>query len=368
MRRFIACRFFAAAAAALFLAALAPAAHAWSHKEHIQFTRLAAMRIIADPTAPQDLKDWLKANTVLLPSMEAERDWFLHQAIGNEPEKAKLTGLCWWVTVPDIEAQDRSAPKKPPFGQQERLNHYIDLEFFNPVNEKKTYQLDLSSLPALQDIPRDFKDPTYVRAGYLPLAREDAYKNFVAAVRAGKLGPDKDKPDDQDHAVRWCAYLAHYTQDNTQPHHATMDFKSGQYFKGMKNSPNVHAEMEYRMADEASQPLPELRAEYWPLFEVRLNEIKKDDVGDKDIFESTIAVAMDSYKNLPLIGQAAAAAVDTTDPKKPTIDTTKFFHFVGTVDGREESVMEMKAHQTAWAVIRTENVIKQAWAEAKKPQ
>ena len=53
--------------------------------------------------------------------------------------------------------------------------------------------------------------------------------------------------------------------------------------------------------------------------------------------------------------------------KKPTVDTTKFFHFRGKVDGLEESVMEMKAHQNAWAVVRVENVIKQAWAEAKKP-
>jgi hypothetical protein len=119
------------------------------------------------------------------------------------------------------------------------------------------------------------------------------------------------------------------------------------------------------MADEPSQPLPELRREFWDEFAKRLGEVK-DDVGEDDIFTSTLEVAMDSYLNLPLIGEAAQGAVVTTDPKKPTIDTAMFFHHVGVADGREQSVLQMKAHQTAWAVVRTENVIKKAWADAKK--
>ena len=355
-----------AAAAGLTLSLLTGDALAWSNKEHAQFTRLAAMRIIADPSAPEDLKTWLREQVTLLPSMEAERDWFLNEPVGNELDPSKFSGLVWWVMVPDIEAQDRSSGKKPPFNQHERLNHFVDLEFFNPINEKKTYQLDLSSVPKITDIPRDPKNETYVRAGYLPLAREHAYQQFVAAIKAGKLAPDKAQPDNQDHAVRWGAYLAHYTQDNTQPHHATMDYKSARYFPNLKTTPNVHAEMEYRMADEPSQPLPELRKEFWEAFAKEL-AIVKDEVGDDDLFISTLEVAMDSYKNLPLIGEAAVAAADLTDPKKPTIDTTKFFHHRGVVEGREQSVLEMKAHQTAWAVVRTENVIRKAWAEAKKP-
>ena len=104
--------------------------------------------------------------------------------------------------------------------------------------------------------------------------------------------------------MRWCAFLAHYTEDNTQPQHATMDFKSATYFKGKTSTPNVHAEMEYRMADEASQPLPELRAEYWPLFEKELEKISDGHRRTPDIFECTLKVSMDSYRNLPLIGAA----------------------------------------------------------------
>ena len=38
----------------------APAA-AWSNKEHIQLTRIAASRLIADPATPEPMRQWLKA-------------------------------------------------------------------------------------------------------------------------------------------------------------------------------------------------------------------------------------------------------------------------------------------------------------------
>lgn len=343
---------------------------AWGNKEHIQFTRLAAMRIVNDPAAPEDLKSWLKANTELLPSMEAEREFFLTASFGKDVDPAKVSGLLWWSVVPDIKANDRGAGNNGSFGNRELTSHFIDLEFFNAEPTKRTYRFDLSSLPPIEAMPYNVTFETYKRAGYLPFAREEAYKRLVDSIRANKLAADPAKPDD-DHAVRWAAYLAHYTQDNTQPQHATMDYQGALYFKGMRNAPNVHNEVEWRMADADKDPqrpqlLPELRADFWPLFAKELERFKDTTVSD-DPFTSTLEVSRESYLALPLIGTAAQQSLKEkpTDPAKPEIDTEKFFRFVGEWKGQQASVMQMKAHQTAWAVVRTERVLRQAWAEAK---
>jgi hypothetical protein len=123
--------------------------------------------------------------------------------------------------------------------------------------------------------------------------------------------------------------------------------------------------MEYRMGDDAEQPFPELRVEFWNAFAKELERIS-DPTQATDPFDATVQVAMTSYRALPLIGEAAAATADETTlgTKKPVLDTEKFFHFSGSVDGKPMTVLEMKAHQTAWAVARSERMLRQAWAEA----
>lgn len=346
-------------------AAFSVPVHAWSFKEHIQFTRIAATRIINDASAPAELRDWLKANTPTLASMDAEREFFLTERVGEKPDASKLSGLTWWACVPDIDALDRESPPTPLTGRHERFNHYIDLEYLNPDKTKWEFQKDLSSLPSPTDIPRDIKNEVYYKAGYLPFSVENAYVKLVAALKAGKLTADASNPEDQDHAVRWAGVMCHYVEDNTQPHHATEDYKSATYFAKGRSSPNVHAEMEYRMGDDAEQPFPELREAFWDAFAGELKAIS-DPTQATQPFDATIEVAMKSYRALPLIGEAAAAAVhqETIGTKKPTLDTEKFFHFEGTVDAVRQSVLQMKARQTAWAVARAETMLRAAWAEA----
>jgi hypothetical protein len=69
---------------------------------------------------------------------------------------------------------------------------------------------------------------------------------------------------------------------------------------------------------------------------------------------------MQSYDALPLIGRAAAQA-----GTKTPFDTEAFFRFRGQFMGREMSVLEMKAIQTAWAVRRIQTTWRRAWDEAK---
>ena len=338
---------------------------AWSHKEHIQFTRIAAERLIDDPSTPADLKEWLRQSLPQPLDMAGEEDYFLHTHLGLHP-KGYDTGLTHWAYMPDEHALgDPANSKVQPFAAHERLLHYIDLEYFLVGNVKREYKPDLTSKPKLENIPNDLHDPRYIQAGYLPLRVEQCYTNLVACIKSGKLHPAA--PDDQDNAEYWAGYLAHYLADNTQPQHATIDYKSQSYFKNPRKSPNAHAAVEYLMCDDEKSDYPELRKEFWPLFVKQLDTFK-DPIETNDLFRATCEVAMKSYDALPLIGQAAqqaacpAAAGEHTD----TIDCESFFHYRGEVDGQSMSVMEMKAQQTAWAVKRIERIWRQAWEEARK--
>src|SRR5687767_3917814 len=74
---------------------------AWSNKEHIQLTRLAALRLIESPDTPAEMKAWLRAAQPDLRDMAAERDYFLHARVGKYPTGAQ--GIAFWATVPDLD-------------------------------------------------------------------------------------------------------------------------------------------------------------------------------------------------------------------------------------------------------------------------
>ena len=186
-----------------------------------------------------------------------------------------------------------------------------------------------------------------------------------------------DKPGQyprDEHAAKWAGYLAHYLADNTQPQHATMDYKSAVYFADKRNAPNVHAQVEYLMADDDADDHMALREEFWPLLVKALDEVN-DPVETKDLFTATNEVSLASYDALPLIGVAAMAAMKQGGtPENPSgaagaekFDTETFYRFRGTFAGREMSVLEMKARQQAWAVKRIERIWRRAWDETSAP-
>jgi hypothetical protein len=126
------------------------------------------------------------------------------------------------------------------------------------------------------------------------------------------------------------------------------------------------------MCDGEDEDYMDLRKEFWPLFADALDK-QKDPVQTTDPWRATIEVSLASYDALPLIGLAAMAATkEGGTPQKPEgpaqrFDTAVFFHFKGQFQGREMTVMEMKALQTAWAVHRVERLWRQAWDEANTP-
>jgi len=332
---------------------------------------MAMERILADPAAPASLKDWLKKIMPRVLDMTQEQAYFISAKVRNTDGK-ELSGIEYWTIAPDLHAQkDPKGTLIQPFGVAELPMHFIDLELFVTGDKPRAYKHDLSSKPKLEDIPHDRTDPRFLQAGMLPFSIEWTYKNFVDAVKAKKLMPADPKSTDlaDDNALRWGGYLMHYVEDNTQPQHATIDYKSESYFAEKFRGRNAHAEMEYRMGDDEKDNFPALRAVYFPLFSKNVDEMK--DIGEtKDLFKGTLQVSMDAYDALPLIGLAAMhASGQAGTPEKPTgkakqIDTVEFFKFRGEVAGKTTSVMEMKAHQTALAVRRAEAILRQAWDEA----
>ena len=349
------------------LALLSSSAFAWSNKEHILLTQLAVAGLLADPNTPPDMKAWLRQAAPNLPDTEAQKQWFLHQHIGLIPRG--VNGLAYWSTMPDMMAMiERPDQKIEPFGVGEAKLHFIDIELFNPDPARRKYLPDLSSRPALADFPRDINDDRYKQAGMLPFRVEDCFKHLVKSVRENHLLDAPGQYPRDEHATKWAGYLAHYVQDNTQPHHATLDYKSFSYFPNPRTAPNIHNQMEYIMVDDDKDDYMSLREEFWPALINALRDFH-DPVQTADPWQSTLEVALKSYGALPLIGQAAAAATKPADsPTKPQlIDTPAFFHFKGIYLDRNTTVLEMKAHQQAWAIRRTQNLWRQAWDQAKGP-
>jgi len=345
--------------------AAAPA-RAWSNKEHIQLTRLAVSRLLANPDTPPAMKEWLKKAAPGLLDLAGEKDYFMNARVGLAPRGAD--GMMFWAMMPDFVAlTDREDRKVEPWGVHERLLHYIDLEFFMPDDKQRTYADDLSHKPKAADVPRDAKDPRYVRAGMLPFRVEESYQRLVKAIRAGRLVDAPGQFPRDEHATKWAGYLAHYLADNTQPQHATIDYKSETYFKGVRRPPNVHADIEYRFIDEDAEDYTAVRAELCELFFKKLDEVK-DPVETTDLWQATLEVALTSYDALPLIGKAAAAAYKAEDGTIGPVKADVFMRTKGQYRGREMSVAEMKAEQTAWAVKRIERVLRQAWDEGTKKE
>jgi hypothetical protein len=348
--------------ATLFFSSQQPA-FAWSNKEHIQLTRLAALELVNAPDTPDAMKAWLRDAMPGLADMAAEKHYFLTARVGPYPISGQ--GLSFWATVPDMDvatAKPGREEKIEPFGAGERLMHYIDIEFFNPDESKRDYVDDLSTKPKASDVPHDLKDPRWIRAGFLPFRVEQCYAKLVEQLKANRLVSKPGQYPRDEHATKWAAFLAHYAEDNTQPQHATIDFQSKTYFKNKRKSPNVHADVEYRLVDDDKDDYMPVREQLWNDFEKALSEVK-DPIEENDPFKATVEVSLISYDALPMIGHAALAAYGS-DTEPGEFDAAKFAGFKGKYLDKEMTVSEMKAHQLAWAVKRVERLWLRAWKEA----
>lgn len=355
----------------------APQAQAWAHQGHILITRLAARRIIDDPSAPRGLKNFLKTNMPW--SFDDCRRLAEEQTVGIDPAAHPEqfdTGLDHWCTMPD---QLRTLPegREPiaPYGANESSMHFLDLEYFSPV---RAYKDDLSGKPTLSDIPHDVHDPRFKRAGFVPFRVEECYGKLAAAFGA------TDAVAHPDDALHWAGYLAHYVQDSTQPHHATMDFKSLTYLAGhVKEIPaaatqpggsllalhvgkniDPHGDLEFQLFENADPPRGQFRQEYWKDMQDDIDQLaaaapKAEDAGSFDPFRWDLQILGDSYDYLPLIGRAARAAYASG-----TFDPQAFFTYQGKAHGQDLTILQLIALQNAKAVLHTERAWRSAWRAA----
>jgi len=334
-------------------------------------TRLAILRLLEDSTTPPEMKAWLRASTPDAPSLAEIERYFHSDRIGIFPRATD--GLAYWAVVPDlIVMSDRPDNKADGYDVGERMLHFIDLEFFHADESLRVYSHDLKGLPALAEVPNDRTDPRYLRSGMLPFRVADCFTRLVGQFRAGRLNDKPGQFPRDEHATKWAGMLAHYAQDNTQPQHATLDYKSTSYFAEARKAPNVHSQLEYMMVDDDLNDHADLRKEYWEAFAEALRTTQ-DGIATDDPWQSTVEVARSSYTALPLIGSAAMhASGQGGTPQKPEgasgeFDLTKFFHFQGVRDGQAVTVLQMKAHQQALAVTRTVRLWRAAWDQAQRP-
>jgi hypothetical protein len=360
--------------ATLSLLLLTSVAGAWSHQGHMLLTRLAALRIINDPSAPPGLRDFLKANMPY--SMEECRDLALNQVVGGDPKNP--VGLDDAVTLPDrigfVEPGKSAAIA--PYGVAEPKLHYMGMEWFSG---DPTYKADLSNRATLGQISRDLRDPRWKLAGYVPLRVEECYKNSVAAFSAS------DGKIDNAEAVHWAGYLAHYLEDCHQPHHSTVDNRSYSYLAGKvaavheirtKTSDgkeaityrvdpgvtiNPHSNVEYSLFENTAEPLTTFRQQYWTELTARIDAHAKtfSSPTPYDPFARSILILSESYEYLPAVGDAAQRGYASGK-----FDPSAFFGAQETVHGQSMTLIQLIADRNASAVLEVEAAWRHAWADA----
>jgi len=346
-------------------------ASAWSHQGHVIITRLACLRILNDPQAPQGLKDFIRAETTA--TMDDVQKMAVGSTLGTPGDDINH-GIDGYCTLPDrIQGMPGGRDPIEPYGAPEALMHFTDLEYFTAEGQ---YHDDLSGRPAMSAIPHDVNDPRWKRAGFAPLRAEECYKKFVAELTKGSAM-------NADTAAKWAGYLAHYTEDVHQPHHNTADHKSFSYLAGkvpgvpasaahmdpraahVPRSINPHGDVEFQLFEDDAEPRATFRKIYWEELNRDIELLGKTPIALEkpaqfDDFHFMLTRMFDSYEYLPLIGHGALAAYQSG-----TFNPQAFFSTEYTIHGQKLSVIQMIALQNAKAVLAVEKVYRQAWVDSQ---
>ncbi len=368
--------------AVLIVCGLNRGALAWSYQGHILMTRLAALRIINDPSAPQALRSFLRDN---MPHTMAECESLaVKESVGAHPEdKSELydRGLDHWSTMPDqVRFLPEGRQKIEPFGAGEGQMHFLDMEVFGP---QFSYKDDLSNKPKISDIPHDLSDPRWKLGGFVPLRVEQEWNELRTRMKDLAVYDRSDDP-------RLTGYLAHYVEDSTQPHHATVDFKSLTYLCGtLKGLPPVadtpelqhllrapegvdpHGAIEFKLFDNADEPLATYRKEYWKNLIGDIDALSAEAQTTTqpttqpiafDPFHHDLEILSDSYDYLPFVGRASRAGY-----ANGTFDAKAFFTYEGEAKGQKMTMVQLIALQNAKAVLEVEKYWRTAWTAAHAP-
>ena len=352
----------------------------WSHQGHILLTRLACLRIIEDPAAPKGLRDFLRQN---MPHSLADCQSLAEQeTVGAHPENLPQydQGLDKWATMPDrVKLLPEGRVNIKPYGAPEYQMHYLDLEAFSGQWQ---YRDDLSGKPDVEKIPHDVSDPRWKRGGFVPLRVEEMYHKLAQALGGEAVAADPQA------ALEAAGFLAHYVEDSTQPHHATIDARSYSYLAGhVKQIPvttqpdtlaivllrriegfDPHADIEWRLFENGDEPRATFRRQFFQdlLAEIDAQAAQRSHQPQPtaqtfDPFRWDLRTLSDSYDYLPFVGRAAQAGYATGQ-----FDPAAFFGYRGQTHGRTMTMIQLIARQNAEAVLNVELVFRLAWEEAHR--
>ena len=110
----------------LFLFATLGTARAWSFKEHVVLTEIAATRLVADPSTPDGLRAFLSGALSRSPTLSEQRDYYAHVRLASEGDRAPT--LEWHAIAPDLVGRDAMSRWGVPL----KSLHFVDLELFHP--------------------------------------------------------------------------------------------------------------------------------------------------------------------------------------------------------------------------------------------
>ena len=225
-------------------------ARAWGTKEHLQLTRIAAERLIADDSTPPEMKQWLRIATPGLMDMDGEKKWFMEEPHRDHPRDAD--GIVFWAVMPDVTIAMEGREEKKVCGPSacpSRSSISPTWSFSSPAT-RSANTITISPANPSRKISRDMKDHRYVQAGMLPFRVEDCYKKLVDQLRAGRLTDASPASTRDEHAGNgrgtWHTILRTTRSPSTRRSTTRVHVFRG---KGRK-APNVHAQVEYIMADD----------------------------------------------------------------------------------------------------------------------
>src|SRR5688500_9387 len=97
-------------------------AYAWSYKEHVQLTRIAVARLLADPTTAPAMTAWLRKAVPNTLDMNGERAFLMTARMGDKPVGFEDEGMLYWSYVSDVRAKtDPREMTRLPFDVHERM-------------------------------------------------------------------------------------------------------------------------------------------------------------------------------------------------------------------------------------------------------
>ncbi len=332
-------------------------ADAWSRKGHVLIIRSAVKLLADDAATPAELRTLLLEGIGDPAKLDALEAFVLAEPYGST-QGPLAAGLEQFSFRPDELGSKHS--RVAAFDNTEDRLHYLDLELFHPDPERRGYAPDGSNRPRPADLPRDWHDGRYAKAGLLPFRVEQVYANLVRSLAAGTSAEE---------AWLWMGFLSHYASDTFQPFHSTVNYDGLQCPVNLAREKearyNLHFEFEDRIFSDESPEIRALLPEFWKQY--------RDTLGDTltagatrpaarlDPYASTLEALFDGYELLPVLCRAGADAL-----KGPAFDRRAWFAHAEDLDGHRLSVARLQGQRMALATLAVRNLLRQAWDDAKR--